>query len=651
MSTFKLIAPYKPTGDQPEAIKKLVAGVKNKAGFQTLLGVTGSGKTFTAANIIAELNRPTLVISHNKTLAAQLYQEFKEFFPENAVHYFISYYDYYQPEAYMPVTDTYIEKDAKINAFIDQLRHAATASALTRRDFIIVASVSCIYGLGDPDEYKKQSIQLHLGQTIKRQDLLKDLTHLQYERNDVEKKHGTFSVKGEAIEIISPDGDLVTRIELFGDKIESIKERKNAHDSQFIILDSRKIFPAKHFITEREKLGLAIKNIKRELALRLKILKKQNKLLEAQRLKQRTESDMEMLEKTGYVNGIENYSRHLSFRRAGLPPSTLLDYLPRDTLFFIDESHMTMPQVRGMYAGDQSRKQTLVDYGFRLPSALDNRPLKFAEFEKKIGQTIFISATPGPYEYWRSRNVIQQLIRPTGLLDPIVEIRPATNQIKNVEVEILKCVKAGERILVLTLTKRLAEEITDYLLDKNIKAEYLHSEIKTIERSKTLQKLREGSFDVLVGINLLREGLDLPEVGLVVILDADKEGFLRNAVSLIQTIGRAARHPNGRAILYADVITKSIRETVDETSRRRIIQEEYNKKHGITPKAVKKEIRKPFWLEDKKQKVPAILPELYEKLRDPAKIKVELERQMLEAANELNFEKAAELRDAIKTVN
>ncbi len=608
------------------------------------------------ANVIAELNRPALVISHNKTLAAQLYQEFKEFFPENAVHYFVSYYDYYQPEAYMPVTDTYIEKDAKINDFIGQLRHAATASALTRRDFIVVASVSCIYGLGDPEEYEKQSIQLSFSQKIKRQEFLKQLTQLQYERNDIDKTHGTFSVKGEAIEIVSPDGENVTRVELFGNKIESIKARNNSHNSLFSIHDSIRLFPAKHFVTPQERLGVAIKNIKDELKERVKVLKKQNKLLEVQRLEQRTNFDMEMLEKTGYVNGIENYSRQLSFRREGDPSATLLDYLPKDTLFFVDESHMTMPQVRGMYEGDRSRKQTLVDYGFRLPSALDNRPLKFEEFEKRMGQTIFVSATPATYEYQHSKIIAEQLIRPTGLLDPKIEIRPASNQIKHAEGEILKSAKAKERVLVVTLTKRLAEEITDYLLDKNIKAEYLHSEVKTIERSKTLQKLREGSFDVLVGINLLREGLDLPEVGLVLILDADKEGFLRNEVSLIQTIGRAARHPRGRAILYADIVTKSIQATIDETSRRRKIQEEYNIEHGVTPKAVVKEIRKPFWLEDKKSlrhdrgQAREFLRELYEELRDPIKIKEELERQMLEAANELNFEKAADLRDVIKTL-
>lgn len=676
MSSFKLNAPYKPTGDQPQAIEKLVRGIKNKTAFQTLLGVTGSGKTFSMANVIAELNRPALVISHNKTLAAQLYQEFKEFFSENAVHYFVSYYDYYQPEAYMPVTDTYIEKDAKINDFIDQLRHAATASALTRRDFIIVASVSCIYGLGDPEEYEKQSLQLRSGQAIKRQEFLKHLALLQYERNDIQKTHGTFSVKGEAIEIVSPDGETTAKVEFFGDSIEKISDKKSGLlNMNGQALKAKKIFPAKHFVTPQEKLDLAIINIKKELAGQSKWFKKQGKLLEAQRLEQKTNFDMEMLEKTGYVNGIENYSRQLSFRRAGEPPSTLLDYLPDDTLFFIDESHMTMPQFRGMYAGDQSRKQTLVDYGFRLPSALDNRPLKFEEFEKKMGQTIFVSATPGLYELGKSTTekrggqliddrqlnahggagVVEQLIRPTGLLDPKIEIRPAQSQIKNAEEEILKAIRVKERVLVLTLTKRLAEEITDYLLDRNIKAEYLHSEIKTIERSKTLQKLREGNFDVLVGINLLREGLDLPEVGLILVLDADKEGFLRNTVSLIQTVGRAARHPNGRAILYADTVTKSIQTTVDETNRRRKIQEEYNKQHGITPQAVVKEIRKPFWLEEKTLRpgsgqAAQLLKELYEELRDPQKIKLELERQMLEAANELNFEKAAELRDIVKTL-
>ena len=646
-------SPYKPTGDQPQAIEKLIAGLKSGRVFQTLVGVTGSGKTFTMANVIAGLNRPALVISHNKTLAAQLYQEFKEFFPKNAVHYFVSYYDYYQPEAYMPATDTYIEKDAKINDFIDRLRHASTESALTRRDFVIVASVSCIYGIGDPEEYEKIALDLRAGQKIKRGDFLKRLADMQYIRNDLDKLHGTFSVKGDAIEIVSPDGEKITRLDFFGDEIESLSERKNSLSSNSRELENRKIFPAKHFVTEKEKLDIASHNIKTELDNRLKELADGGKILEAERLKQRTNFDLEMLRETGYVSGIENYSRHISFREPGSPPSTLLDYLPKDTLIVIDESHMSVPQIRGMYEGDKARKQVLVDYGFRLPSALDNRPLKFNEFEQKIGQTIFVSATPADFEIKKSNEeVAEQLIRPTGLLEPEIEVRPAVSQIKDVEKEIAKAAKNQERVLLITLTKRLAEEIADYLREKNIKTEYLHSEVKTLERSKTLQNLRKGDFDVLVGINLLREGLDLPEVALVAVLDADKEGFLRNYTSLTQTIGRAARHPNGRAILYADTLTGSIKKTIKETERRRKIQEEYNKKHGITPSAIKKEIRPPFWLEEKTGKDPfeIELKKLQQELIDPALIKAELERQMLEAASELRFEEAARLRDLLKII-
>ncbi|QQG45905.1 MAG: excinuclease ABC subunit UvrB [Candidatus Niyogibacteria bacterium] len=670
---FKLHSPYKPAGDQPQAIEKLNAGINAGKKFQTLMGVTGSGKTFTMASIIARLNRPTLVISHNKTLAAQLYQEFKEFFPENAVHYFVSYYDYYQPEAYLPATDTYIEKDAKINDFIDRLRHASTESALTRRDFIIVASVSCIYGIGDPEEYAKIALELKIGRVFKRGDFLKRMADMQYARNDIDKIHGTFSVKGDAVEIVSPDGETIIRVDFFGDKIESLSERKNSPLSNSRELDNRKIFPAKHFITEKEKLGVAIKNIKIELDERLEELGKAGKILEAERLRQRVNFDMEMLEQTGYVSGIENYSRQLSFRKAGLPPQTLLDYLPKDALIFIDESHMSMPQIRGMFEGDKARKRVLVDYGFRLPSALDNRPLKFNEFEEKIGQTVFISATPADFEIKKSGGeIVEQLIRPTGLLEPKIEIRPASasafakasadkkatagkpakGQIKDAEEEIAKAAKNNERVLLVTLTKRLAEEIADYLREKNIKVEYLHSEIKTIERSKTLQNLRKGDFDVLVGINLLREGLDLPEVGLVAILDADKEGFLRNFTSLTQTIGRAARHPNGRAILYADTLTLSIERTIKETERRRKIQEDYNRIHKITPQAIKKEIRPPFWLEEKSQKdeLAETLKQLQKEFRDPARVKAELERQMLEAASELRFEEAAKLRDLLKII-
>ena len=646
-STKNLLAPQ---GDQQQAIEKLVAGLKAKKRFQTLVGVTGSGKTLTMAHVIAKTQRPALVISHNKTLAAQLYQEFKEFFPENSVHYFVSYYDYYQPEAYLPATDTYIEKDAKINEFIDRLRHAATQAALTRRDFIVVASVSCIYGIGDPEEYKRMSLDLRLGIKIRRSEFLEHLADLQYERNDFEKKAGSYSVKGEVVEIISPDGETVTRIEFFGDNMEALSERKNSINSEPRVISFKKIFPAKHFVMPKNKIELAMRNIETELEARLNELGKEGKLLEAERLGQRTRFDLEMLKTTGYVSGIENYSRQLSFRRPGSPPATLLDYLSDDTLVFIDESHMSVPQIRGMYAGDQSRKQTLVDFGFRLPSALDNRPLKFEEFEKKAGQVIFVSATPGPYELIHSKDAVaEQLVRPTGLLDPIIEVHPAKEQIKDAEAEIIKAVKAKERVLLVTLTKRLAEEIADFLKDKGIRAEYLHSEIKTLARTDILKKLREGEFDVLVGINLLREGLDLPEVALVLILDADKEGYLRNYTSLVQTIGRAARHIKGRAVLYGDAITKSMQKTIEETKRRRAYQEKFNKEHGITPKPIKKEIRPSIFQEIKKTTdITKDLERLSKK--DRLSAKTELERMMLEAASQLEFEKAAQYRDILKTL-
>ncbi|MDP3762972.1 MAG: excinuclease ABC subunit UvrB [bacterium] len=632
-----------PRGDQGQAIEKLVAGLEAKKRFQTLVGVTGSGKTLTMAHVIAKTQRPALVISHNKTLAAQLYQEFREFFPENSVHYFVSYYDYYQPEAYLPVTDTYIEKDAKINEFIDRLRHAATQAALTRRDFIVVASVSCIYGIGDPKEYKRMSLALRLGIKIRRSEFLEHLADLQYERNDYEKRAGSYSVRGETVEIISPDGDTATRLEFFGDKLEKITSLGKT-------LSEVKIFPAKHFVTPREKIELAMQNIETELEARLKELKKDGKLLEAERLGQRTRFDLEMLKTTGYVSGIENYSRHLSFRQPGSPPATLLDYLSDDTLVFIDESHMSVPQIRGMYAGDQSRKQTLVDFGFRLPSAMDNRPLKFEEFEKKAGQAVFVSATPSEWEVRNSKDaIVEQLVRPTGLLDPVIEVRPAKEQIKDAQKEILKAVRAKERVLLVTLTKRLAEEISDFLKDNGIRAEYLHSEIKTLARTDILKKLREGGFDVLVGINLLREGLDLPEVALVLILDADKEGYLRNYTSLVQTIGRAARHIKGRAILYGDAITKSMQKTIEETKRRRAYQEKFNLEHGITPKPIKKEIRPSIFEEIKK---PMDITKDLKKLskKDRLSAKAELEKMMLEAANQLEFEKAAQYRDVLKTL-
>lgn len=640
-----------PAGDQTEAIRKLVQGVKAQKRFQTLVGVTGSGKTSTMSHVIAEVGRPALVISHNKTLAAQLYQEFKEFFPNHAVHYFVSYYDYYQPEAYLPVTDTYIEKDAKINEFIDRLRHAATQTALTRRDFIIVASVSCIYGIGNPEEYEKMALDVKVGTTTKRQKFLARLSDLQYERNDFERKSGSYSVKGDLVEIVSPSGELITAVEFWGDEIDKLRERKNLLErTGEKEIFAKKIFPAKHFVTPREKLELALANIETELEERLQEFKKEEKLLEAERLEKRTRFDMEMLKTTGYVNGIENYSRHLSFREPGSPPSTLLDYLPEDTLIFIDESHMSVPQFRGMYFGDHSRKQVLADYGFRLPSALDNRPLKFEEFEKKIGQVIFVSATPGSFELSRSRDAVaEQLVRPTGLLDPEIEIRPAKNQMADALSEIEKAVKARERVLVLTLTKRLAEEISDFLREKGIAAEYLHSEIKTIERTDILKRLREGTFDVLVGINLLREGLDLPEVALVLILDADKEGYLRNATSMIQTIGRAARHVRGRAVLYADRITTSIETTITETRRRRAYQKTFNRDHGITPQPIIKEIR-PSMFEEIKKPTDYSKELLRLSRKDREAAKRELECLMLEAAAELEFERAAKLRDILKTL-
>ena len=654
---FKIYSPYNPTGDQPKAIKKLTANLNAGVKRQILLGVTGSGKTFTMANVIAKSNRPALIISHNKTLAAQLYQEFKEFFPGNPVHYFVSYYDYYQPEAYLPATDTYIEKDASINEFIDKLRHASTQTALTRRDFVIVSSVSCIYGIGDPEEYGKAGLELKKGLKIKRNDLLRRLAYLQYERNDHEQKRGAYGVKGDIIKINPPDGETVTTIEMFENVIEKITVGKNS-------ADNAKIFPAKHFITPKEKLNLAMKNIKIELSGRSKELMKSGKIFEAERLQKKTKFDLEMIAETGYCSGIENYSRHLSFRETGDPPYVLLDYLPKDTIIFIDESHITVPQISGMYAGDKSRKTTLVEHGFRLPSALDNRPLKFGEFNKKAGQIIYVSATPGEYELGiknkepgiknkksiipDSKFIIQQLIRPTGLLDPQIETRPAPNQIQDAIKEIQKCKEKNERVLLVTLTKRLAEEIAEYLQEHNINACYLHSEIKTLERPRVLQSLREGKYDVLVGINLLREGLDLPEVALVLVLDADKEGFLRNATMLIQTIGRASRHIKGRVILYGDEITGSMKKAIEETTRRRSIQEEFNKTRGIKPMPIKKEIKTIFGEAEKNSGASEIDFKKITNKKELECLKKELEKEMLEAARDYNFKKAAELRDLIK---
>ena len=637
MSIFKLYKPYKPAGDQPKAIAELTGLLKSGNRHQTLLGVTGSGKTFTMANVIANLSRPALVISHNKTLAAQLYQEFKTFFPENAVHYFVSYYDYYQPEAYIPQTDTYIEKDAKINDFIDAMRHATTATALTRRDFVIVASVSCIYGIGDPVEYEKAALEIKAGMPISRRAFLKKLVEMQYERNDYDMRAGIFRVRGETVEIFSPAGDATTKIEWNENVIEKIG-------------GAAKIFPAKHFVTPHDKSELALTNIELELKGRVAEFKKDGKLLEAQRIAQRTNFDLKMLRETGYTHGIENYSRQFAFRKSGEPPATLLDYLPDDFITFIDESHMTIPQIRGMYAGDQARKKVLVDYGFRLPSAMDNRPLKFDEFLKKVGQTVYVSATPVAYELEKSGSaVVEQIIRPTGLLDPKVEVRNTKNQIKDVIFEVEKRIKEKHRVIITTLTKRMAEDLADYLKEAGIKAEYLHSDIKTLERHKILTDLRKGAYDVIVGINLLREGIDLPEVSLVIILDADKEGFLRNAQTLIQTIGRAARHTHGTVIMYADQTTLSMKKAISETDRRRILQNEFNKKHGVTPQQIVREINENIFGEEKK-KIKFDMTKMSKGL-SREKLKQELEEEMLEAAKNLDFEKAAELRDLIKTLN
>lgn len=643
---FKLVSSYTPTGDQPSAIKQLATNLDAGIRHQTLLGVTGSGKTFTMANVIEKVQRPTLVISHNKTLAAQLYQEFKEFFPENAVHYFVSYYDYYQPEAYIPQSDTYIEKDAKINEMVDALRHASTASILTRKDVIIVASVSCIYGIGDPEEYEKVSMELKVGERLSQKELTKYLVLLQYVRNPLDPRQGHFRIRENTVEVYLPSGEEIIAIEFSGNKVVSLSERQKTTQSTLRSPRSTKIFPAKHFVTPQGRLGIAMENIKKELRARLGELKKQGKILEAARLKQRTEFDLEMLRSTGYVNGIENYSRHLDFREAGTPPHTLLDYFRyangENFLTVIDESHVTVPQIRGMYFGDRSRKETLVEYGFRLPSAIDNRPLKFEEFNKKVAELVYVSATPAQYEIEQSKShIVEQLIRPTGILDPEIEIRPTKNQIRDVIEEAKKRITKNERVLVMALTKRLAEDITEYLLEAGIKTEYLHSEIKTLERPERLKKLRTGEVDVLVGINLLREGLDLPEVSFIAILDADKEGFLRNETTLLQIIGRAARHTDGKVILYADTVTGSMKAAINETRRRRKIQEKYNREHNITPAKIEKAIRKSILEEAEKEEFP--LPE-----GPTGQIIKSLEREMKKAIKNLDFELAAKIRDRIK---
>ena len=647
---FKLQAPYKPTGDQPEAIRRLVEGVQKGYRHQVLLGATGTGKTFTIASVIAELQMPALVLAHNKTLAAQLYAEFKAFFPENAVEYFVSYYDYYQPEAYVPQQDLYIEKDADINEEIERLRLAATTALTSRRDVIIVASVSAIYGLGNPEAYRGSVVHLEVGKIYRRNALLRMLIEGQYQRNDTELRPGTFRVRGETLEIAPAYMDnTVYRIDFFGDEVERISEY-DLFGRRRAILHTLDIYPAKHYLTEDEKLKKALADIEAELEERVAWLKAHGKLVEAQRLEQRTRYDLEMLREVGYCSGIENYSRHLEQRPPGSPPWTLMDYLPAEYLLVIDESHMTIPQIRGMYHGDLSRKQTLIEYGFRLPSALDNRPLKFEEFEQRMGYTIYTSATPGPYELSKADQVVEQIIRPTGILDPVVEVRPTEGQIDDLLTEIRKRVGEGERVLVTTLTKRMAEKLSDYLMEEGIKVHYLHSEVDTLERVQILRDLRTGMYDVVVGINLLREGLDLPEVSLVAILDADKEGFLRSATALIQTIGRAARHVHGKAIMYADRITPAMKQAIDETNRRRAKQIAYNEAHGITPQGIVKEIRD---LTDRVATQAAEAQARYEVRAEAATeadleaLIAELEAEMRRAAEELDFERAAMLRDQV----
>ena len=641
---FKLHSNFNPTGDQPEAIKQLVEGINNGEKSQVLMGVTGSGKTFTMANVIAHINKPTLILAHNKTLAGQLYSEFKEFFPENHVEYFVSYYDYYQPEAYVAKTDTYIEKDAAINDEIDELRHAATSALINNKDVIVVESVSCIYGIGDIEEYEKQMLSLEVGQTIDREKIIEKLIEMLYERNNMDFKRGTFRVNGDLIDIIPINEHTKgVRIELFGDEIESIKEFDPVTGSITSSKRTISLFPASHFVTSPEKLKIAIENIRKELEERLEYFKTNNKLLEYQRLSERTNYDMEMLEETGFCRGVENYSGPLSLKEPGATPTTLLDFFKNDFLLFIDESHVTIPQVRGMYNGDRARKEVLVDYGFRLPSALDNRPLKFNEFEDKIKQVIYVSATPGDYELEHSPKPIEQIIRPTGLLDPKIEVHPTKNQIDDLIEEINKRTEKNEKVLITTLTIRMAEELTQYLKWLDIKVAYLHSEIKTLERLKIIHDLRKGKYDVLVGINLLREGLDIPEVSLVTIMDADKQGFLRSERSLIQTIGRAARNANGKVIMYADSISESMDIAIKETNRRRQIQEEYNIKNNIVPKTITKVISDVITNDIEEQDVK---PEKMSK-QEKVKLMIKLENEMKEAAKNLDFERAMELRDIL----
>lgn len=651
MHKFKLNTKYQPTGDQPQAIAQLVAGLERGEKEQTLLGVTGSGKTFTMANIIKQRGVPTLVLAHNKTLAAQLFSEFKAFFPDNEVHYFVSYFDYYQPEAYIASSDTYIEKDSKINEEIDRLRHAATAALLSRRDVIIVASVSCIYGIGSPGDYAEMSVTVKRGEVRSRDKLIRWLTDIQYQRNDIDFHRSTFRVRGDVLDVFPANGETAYRIEFFGDEVDRITEIDPLTGEILSEPEQVSVFPSSHYVTPQEKVKRAISNIKQELEERVAFFEKHNKLLEAQRIQQRTKYDLEMLEETGFVKGIENYSRYLTDREPGEQPATLLDYFPDDFLLLIDESHITIPQVRGMYNGDRARKEALVEHGFRLPSAMDNRPLTFTEFERHVNQAIYVSATPGEYELERSPEPAQQVIRPTGLLDPPIEVRKTEGQIDDLLAEIRDTVEKRQRVLVTTLTKRMAEDLTTYLQEIGVKTAYLHSDVDTLERGDILRDLRLGVYDVLVGINLLREGLDLPEVSLVAIMDADKEGFLRSSSALIQTIGRAARHLEGRVIMYGDVITRSMKFAIDETNRRRAIQEAYNTEHGITPEGVAKEID---------EGLRSIIP-----MKEDTKPKIDLKKipkdeyghlirdltgQMELAAANLQFEKAAELRDLIEEI-
>ena len=648
MPEFQIVSDFNPTGDQPDAIAKAVAGVDEGLTHQTLMGVTGSGKTFTMANIIEKVQRPTLVIAHNKTLAAQLATEFKEFFPDNAVEYFVSYYDYYQPEAYVPRTDTYIEKDADINEELDKLRHAATRALLTRRDTLIVASVSCIFGLGSPEEYQSFVAYVRKGEMRNRRLLIRQLVDMQYERNDMDFARGNFRIRGDTMEILPAYEELGVRIEFWGDEVERIVVVDPLTGELLGERDDIEIYPAKHFVTSQEKMTLAIQDIEVELEECVRELKEQGKLLEAERLESRTRYDIEMMQETGYCAGVENYSRHLARRAAGSTPYTLMDYFPEDYLLFVDESHMTLPQVRGMFRGDQSRKETLVEFGFRLPSALDNRPLNFDEFQEHVNQVVYVSATPGPYEHEHSQTMIEQVIRPTGLLDPVVEVKPTTGQIDDLLYQIQARVEKGQRCLITTLTKRMSEELADYLREMGIKVHYLHSEIDTLERSEILRDLRLGVYDVVVGINLLREGIDLPEVSLVAILDADKEGYLRSRTALVQTIGRAARHVDGSVIMYADVVTDSMKYAISETERRRIIQEAYNREHGIIPQGIQKDVR------DITERVKAVAETTTPYIthddiprEDLTRLIKDLESQMKTASRALEFEKAALLRDQI----